>query len=98
MYEDFLNEYWSKTEEGVLILNSGEFSTGDLLFLIPNNKLRMAGLKPSRCIGSKKKKRKTEKRSTLSFKSLLVPGIFEAVFPQEFIDEMRSMFLYPNDK
>lgn len=98
VYSNFVKEYWGKADDGKLILDSNQFSNEDLLFLIPNNKLRMAGMKPSRCMGSKKKLRKIERRSTLSFKSLLIPGIFESVFPQEFIDEMRSMFLHPNDK
>lgn len=72
---DLVNEYWGKSEIGRYLLETGYISRSDLLFLIPNNKKRMYGLKPHR---STQRRCSAEKHSRKE-KIIESPGFFLAV-------------------
>ena len=66
---DFVYEYWNRTELGREMIASDRVSDNDLLFLIPNNVRKMHGLPVTRMSGKGKRKKKNQRRMhILSFR------------------------------
>ena len=86
----FVYEYWSKTELGQKMIASENVSDDDLLFLIPNNVKRMHGLPVARMAGKNKRKRKNQrKRFIESFR------LFDLI--SEIVEETICQTWYNND-
>lgn len=92
--EDFVREYWGRTDFGRRMLESEFVSDLDLLFLIPNNIKRRNGLPPTRICGRNKRKQKQDrKRKILSFQVFdLISAMIEETLPQQ-IDEQFGTFV-----
>lgn len=98
MSNQFVYQYWRRTELGRRMIESENVSESDLLFLIPNNVKRMRGLPANRTIRKHKKKqyKNARKRFILSFRLFdLISEIIEETicsqwksndFIQEFVD------------
>ena len=86
----FVYEYWSKTELGQKMIASENVSDGDLLFLIPNNVKRMHGLPVTRTLGKKKRQNKNQrKRFILTFR------LFDLI--EEIVEETSGSTLHNCD-
>ena len=80
----FVYEYWNRTELGRKMIASDSVSDDDLLFLIPNNVKRRHGLPVTRIYGKRKSViKRNRKRKILSFKLFdIISDIIEELIPQ----------------
>lgn len=92
---DFVYDYWSRTELGRKMIASDSVSDSDLLFLIPNNVKRRHGLPVTRTHGKRKSVIKRDrKRRILSFKLFdIISEIIEATMPEVCNDNFFMEFV-----
>lgn len=93
---EFVYEYWNRTELGRKMVASEFVSDSDLLFLIPNNVKRMHGLPVTRTYGRRKSAIKEARRKQIMSFPLfdiiseiideLIPKAWNGEFFGEFVD------------
>ena len=81
----FVHDYWSRTELGRAMLASENVTESDLLFMIPNNVKRMHGLPATRTYGKRKSVIKRHRRRCIeSFKMFdLISEIIDDLLVKE---------------
>lgn len=95
---DFVYQYWSKTELGRKMIASDSVSDSDLLFMIPNNVKRRHGLPATRVYGKRKATTKRNRRRFIQSFYLfdIISEIVEELIPKK-IDEHFLQFVDVKD-
>ena len=85
---DFIYEYWNKTDLGRKMIKSDNVSDSDLLFLIPNNVKKRHGLPLTRIPGKRKREQKNKRRKfIMSFKLF---GIIEEIIDETLCSKLSN--------
>ena len=92
---NFVYEYWNKTELGRKMIASEFVSDSDLLFLIPNNVKRRHGLSVTRTYGKRKSViKRNRKGKILSFNLFdIISDLIDELIPQTCNDEFFGEFV-----
>lgn len=93
---EFVYEYWNRTELGRKMVASDSVSDSDLLFLIPNNVKRRHGLPTTRICGKRKLiEKRNRKRIIMLFQLFdmisdtieeMIPEVCNEKFFETFVD------------
>ena len=93
---EFVYEYWNRTELGRKMVASDSVSDSDLLFLIPNNVKRRHGLPTTRVCGKRKSiEKRNRKRIIMLFQLFdmisdtieeMIPEVCNEKFFETFVD------------
>ena len=97
--DNFVYEYWNRTELGRKMIASDFVSDSDLLFLIPNNVKRMHGLPVTRTYGKRKSAiKKGRKKEIMSFQLFdIISNIIEELIPKKCNEEFFGQFVDVKD-
>ena len=92
---EFVYEYWNRTELGRKMVASDSVSDSDLLFLIPNNVKRRHGLPTTRICGERKSiEKRNRKRIIMLFQLFdMISDTIEEMIPEVCNEEFFETFV-----
>lgn len=92
---EFVYEYWNRTELGWKMVASDSVSDSDLLFLIPNNVKRRHGLPTTRICGKRKSiEKRNRKRIIMLFQLFdMISDTIEEMIPEVCNEEFFETFV-----
>ena len=92
---EFVYEYWNRTELGRKMVASDSVSDSDLLFLIPNNVKRRHGLPTTRICGKRKSiEKRNRKRIIMLFQLFdMISDTIEEMIPEVCNEEVFETFV-----